>query len=104
MSNTNKNKVNEKRESERPCTVEIDTSPSVSFINLEKPTYGKDGGTGEGGVLVTQERMTDADTANVDANAKADAPDASNAPKINTPKINVKRGIVKLCAVSITLY
>ena len=53
-------------------------------------TAGKGGGTGEGGVLVTQERMVDSDTAKVVANAKADASDAS---KINTLKINVKRGI-----------
>ena len=67
-------------------------------------TYGR---TGEGGVLVTQERITDADVAKVDANTKEDAPDASNASsasKIDTHKINVKRGIGKPCAIEIALY
>ena len=39
---------------------------------------------------VTQERTIDADAAKVDENAKADAPDASNASEtsnIDTPKI-----------------
>ena len=52
-SNADKNKVDEKRESEKPCTVSIDTSPSVSLRHLDNLTSGKDGGTGEGGVLVT---------------------------------------------------
>ena len=54
-------------------------------------------------ILVTQERITDSDTAKVDANVKSDAPDASNASKINTPNIDVKTGIVKPCAVAIKL-
>ena len=58
------------------------------------PIYaGKDNGTGEGGVLVTQDRMKDFDAAKVDANTKADAYDPSDASNIDTPKINVKRGI-----------
>ena len=79
-------------------------SPSVSLRQLDNLTSGKDGGTFEGGVLVNQERMIDADTAKVDVNAKADAPDASAASEIDTPKIDVKRGIGKLCAVVIALY
>ena len=61
---------------------------------------------GEGGVLVTQERIKDADAAKVDANAKSDAPytsDASDSSNIDTPKIDVNRGIGKLCAVVIEL-
>ena len=46
---------------------------------MENLKYGKDSVSGEGGFLVTQERMIDTDTAKVDTNAKADAPDASNA-------------------------
>ena len=64
--------------------------------------YDMDVGTSEGGVLVAQYSMTDADAAKVDANAKADAPDASDAfdaSKIPTPKINVNRGIRKPFAV-----
>ena len=66
---------------------------------LDNLTAEKDGGTGEGGVLVTQERMTDSDAAKVDANVKADAPKgyvSSNSYNIDTPKIDVKRGIGKL--------
>ena len=40
--------------------------------------------------------MTDAKTAKVDVNVKADTPvtsDASTASRINTPKIDVKTGI-----------
>ena len=37
---------------------------------LEKLTDGKDVGTGEGGVLVTQEKMIDAYVAKVDTNMK----------------------------------
>ena len=81
----------------------MDTSPIVYLRHLEKLTAGKYYVTGEGGVLVTQERMADADAAKVDVSAKADAPDASNAPKINTPKIDVKKGMGKLCAVEIVL-
>ena len=72
----------------------------MSLRQLGNLAAGKDGGTGEGGVLVTQERMEDADAAKVDENGKADAPDAS---KIDTNKINVKRGIRKPCAVAIAL-
>ena len=68
---------------------------------LEKLTSGKDGGTSEGGVLVAQERITDADAANIDANEKVDASDVSN---VDTPKIGVNRGIGKPCAVAIALY
>ena len=49
-----------------------------------------------------QDMMTESDAAKVDANAKADAPDASDAfdaSKIPTPKINVNRGIRKPFAV-----
>ena len=53
--------------------------------------------------MVTQESTTDADAAKVNVNAKSDAPDASNASKIDTPKINVKIMIVKPCAISIIL-
>ena len=51
--------------------------------------------------------MSDADVAKVDANAKADAPnpsEASDGSKINTPKINVKRGIGKTFAIVIAMY
>ena len=48
--------------------------------------------------------MADADVAKVDVNAKADAPDASDASNIDTNKIDVKRGIGKPCAVAIVLY
>ena len=80
----------------------IDTSPSVSLRHIENLIYGKDNGNCEDGLLVTQERMTDADAAKVDVNVKADAPDSSNdTSKINTLNIDVKIGIVKPCAVSI---
>ena len=98
MSNVDKNKVDEKIESEKPCAVAIDTSSSVSLRHLENPTDKNQGGTGEGVVLVMQESMTDTDVAKVDTNAKADNPDASNASnasKIDTPKIDVKIGILK---------
>ena len=42
--------------------------------------------------------MSDADVAKVDADAKADAPDASDTSddsKIDTPKIDVKKGTGK---------
>ena len=58
---------------------------------------------------MTQERTADADTTKVDANAKDDAPDASDTydasgdSKIDTPKINVKRRIGKPYAVAIAL-
>ena len=58
----------------------------------------------KGGVLVTPESMTDADAAKIGANAKPDASDASNASNIDTPKIDAKRGIGKLCMVVIELY
>ena len=46
--------------------------------------------------------VTDAKTAKVDVNVKADAPDSSNnTSKINTHNIDVKIGKVKPCAVSI---
>ena len=70
---------------------------------LDNLEAGKDGGTGEGGELVTQEMITDSDAAKVDANTKSDALDTYNAYKINTPKIDVKRGIGKLCAIAIVL-
>ena len=47
--------------------------------------------------------MTDADAPKVDANAKADAPDASDASKIDTPMIYVKTGIGKQCDIFIVL-
>ena len=95
-SNADENKVDEKREWEKPCTVMIDTSPSVSLVHLGNLISGKVG------FLVTQERMTDSDAAKVDVNVKADAPDAyNNTSKINTLNIDVKIGIVKPCAVSI---
>ena len=52
---------------------------------------------------MTQERMTDADMENVDANAKVDAPDALNASKINTLNIYVNIGIERPCVVAISL-
>ena len=79
------------------------TSLSVYLRQLYNLTAGKYGGTGEGGVLVTQQRIVDADATKVDVNAKVDAPDASDASKIDTTKINVKRGIGKPCAIVITL-
>ena len=47
--------------------------------------------------------MADTDAAKVDANAKADAPDASDCSKIDNLKIDVKRGIGKPCTVAIAL-
>ena len=67
---------------------------------LDKLTAGKYGGTGEGGVLVIQYSMKYSVTAKVDANSKSDASDAS---KIGTPKVKVKRGIGKQCAVAVAL-
>ena len=75
----------------------------MSLIQLDNFTAGKDGGTVEGGVLVTQDRMTDTDASKVDANAKSDAPNASDGSKIGAPKIHVKRGIVRPCSVAIVL-
>ena len=72
---------------------------SVSLRHLYNLEDGKYGVTCEGGVLVMQKRMTDADAAKVDVNGKSDAPgasDASDSSKIDNTKINVKRGIVKL--------
>ena len=94
FSKSDENKVDEKRESEKPCTVVINNPPSASSRHLDHLTSGKYGGTGEGGALVMQERITEADVAKVDANAKADAPDASGGSKIDTPNIDVKRGIL----------
>ena len=71
--------------------------------HLEKLTARKDGGTDEGGVLVTKEKMADADASKVDANEKADASEASDAWNIDTPKINVKRGTRKTCAITIVI-
>ena len=47
--------------------------------------------------------MTDADAAKVDADTKSDVPNASAASEgsnIDTPNINVKRGIGKPCAIA----
>ena len=54
LSNADENKVEGKRESEKPCTVSIHNSTSVSLINLDNQKYGNDGRTSKGGVLVTQ--------------------------------------------------
>ena len=84
-----------------------DTPPSVSLGQLENLTYGKDFGTGEGGVLARQERMTDSEASNIDTNAKADAPNASgtsDGSNNDTPKIDVKIGIGNMCTIAITLY
>ena len=54
--------------------------------------------------MVIQKRMADADEAKIDVNAKADTPDAFDASNIDTPNINVKRGIGKLCDVVIALF
>ena len=51
--------------------------------------------------MVTQERMTDTDSAKVDVNTKADARNASDSSRINTPEINLKKGIGKPCIVVI---
>ena len=79
-------------------------SPSVSLRQMDNLANEKYGVTGEVGVLVTQESMTDADAAKVAVNAKVYAPEASNAFKIDTTNIDMKRGIGKLCAVAISLY
>ena len=76
-------------------------SPSVSLRQLEDLASEKDGGKGDGGVLVTQERMTDADADKVDANAESYASDAS---KVDTNKIDVKRGIETKCSALISHY
>ena len=76
------------------------------LIQLENLIAGKDSGTGESGVLVTQKKMTDDDAAKVDTKAESDAPDAydtSDASKINTPNIYVKIGIGKPWVVAITI-
>ena len=39
---------------EKPYTVSIDTSPGVYVRQLDNLTAVKDGGTSEGGVLVTE--------------------------------------------------
>ena len=73
---------------------------------MENLKAGKYCGNDEGGILVTQERMKYFDASKVDANEKEGAPDTSNAfdgSKIDTPKINVKRGKGKICSVAITL-
>ena len=94
-----KTRLTKKEIRKKPCTVAMDTSHSAFLRQLENLTSGKDGGTGEGGVLVTQEMMSDADAAKVDVKEKSvapnpsDASDASDASKINTPKIDAKRGI-----------
>ena len=103
LSNADENKVEGKREPEKPCTVSIHKSTSVSLRNLDNLTSAKYGETGGGGVLVMQERIEDAHAAKVDVNAKADAPDASNASNIDTTKIDVKRGIGKPCSVAIAM-
>ena len=102
-SNADENKVDEKIYPEKPCNVTIYMSTSVYLRHIDNLTSGKDGGTGKGGVLVMQERMVDSDADKVDANAKADAPNASGASKIKTTKIDVKRGILKTCAIAIAL-
>ena len=81
----------------------IDTSLSVSLRQLDSLPYGNYGGTGEGGLLFMQVRMTDTDAAKVDVNAKSDAPDALDTSKIDTPNIDVKRGIGKPRAVVISM-
>ena len=53
-SNADENKVDKKRESEKPFTIVIDISPIFYLIQLYYLIYGKDIGNGEGGVLVTQ--------------------------------------------------
>ena len=70
---------------------------------LENLKYGKDFGTGEENLLVTQERMKDTDAAKVNANAKTDALDASDGSKIDIFNINVKIGIGKPCTVTIRM-
>ena len=50
-----------------------------------------------------QERVTDTGATKVDANVKSDAPNDSDASKIDTPNIHVRREIVKPCAVVIAL-
>ena len=52
---------------------------------------------------MTQERMIDADGDKVDADTKTAAPYASDASNIDTPNIDVKRGIGKPCTVAIEL-
>ena len=68
----------------KTCTVAINKSPSVSLRQLGNLIAEKDCGTGDGGVLVTQERTVDADAAKVDENKKATAPIIPMLPKIPT--------------------
>ena len=85
----------------------IDKSSSVSLRQLNNRTAVKNGGTSEGGVLVTQEKMPDADAAKVDTNKKADTPNVSDASKgsnIDTTNIDVKRGIRKPQDIACALY
>ena len=73
---------------------------------MDNLAAGKYGGMGEDDVLETQEKMIDSDSGKVNVNTKADtseASDASNGSKIDTTKIDVKRGIGKSCAVTIPL-
>ena len=72
----------------------------MSLRNIGNLTYRKDG---EGCVLVTQDRKTDADAAKVDAKAKADTPNGSDCSKINTTNIGVKIWIGKTCPIEIFL-
>ena len=104
MSNADENKVDKKSESEKPCTVAIDIPPSMYLRHMDNLTPGKYDGTGEGGVLVIREMTKDALAAKVDMNTKSDDPDASNASKIDTTKIDVKIGIGKPLPVLIALY
>ena len=66
---------------------------------MEKLKSGKDGGNNEGSVLVMKGRLANNITAKVDANSKLDAPNDPNASNINTPNIDIPRGIGKNCAV-----
>ena len=75
----------------------------MSLRQMENLTSYKYCGTCGGGVLVTQERMIDADGDKVDADTKTAAPYASDASNIDTPNIDVKRGIGKPCTVAIEL-
>ena len=70
---------------------------------MENLSSKNEGGTGEGGILVTQDRMIDSDSTKVNMKFKADASDTSNSSKISTPKVDLKKEIGKLFAVVVAL-
>ena len=76
------------------------------MIQLYNLIDGKYSVLDEGGFLVTQDRILSYDADNVDVNVKANSPDTSDAydgSNMDSLKINVKRGIVNLTAIVVSL-